>query len=144
MTQSPAAQTVRLFVYGKSLASEPEHGLLQGARCLGAVKTQPRYTLVDLGVYPALLETGATSVVGELYLVTREVRFTLDVKHECPALFQRTLVELSDGAQVEAYVMREEQVRGRRRIKNGDWCGRFALNKPEIQRSAFVEALRRR
>jgi gamma-glutamylcyclotransferase (GGCT)/AIG2-like uncharacterized protein YtfP len=98
---------------------------------------------VDLGLYPALLLEGETSVTGELYLVTRAQRFQLDVKKECPALFQRSVVKLADGSQAEAYVMREEQVRGKRRLKQGDWRGRFAPKPPERTRAAWIEALRR-
>ncbi len=144
MKPAEEADTVRLFVYGCWLAGEREHALLAGARCLGPAQTRPVHSLVDLGVYPALIAGGSTSVAGELYLVTRALRFALDVKQECPVLFQRTLLELSDGTQAEAYVMREEQVRGRRRIKQGDWRLRFASTRPEPTRSALVEALRRR
>jgi gamma-glutamylcyclotransferase (GGCT)/AIG2-like uncharacterized protein YtfP len=135
---------VRLFVYGSFLPGERDHALLESSPCLGPITTRPSYSLVDLGVYPALIVTGSTSIVGELYLVTRAVRFRLDVKRECPVLFDRSLVHLCDGTTAEAYVMREEQTGGRRRIKNGDWRGRFAPKPRDPTRAAWVEALRRR
>lgn len=116
----------RLFVYGSLLSGERDHALLQGAALLGSARTAPRYTLVDLGVYPALLDEGTTSVTGELYLVDAKTRFATDVKKECPALFRRITITLDDGATADAYCMAEEKVRGRRRIKNGSWKHRTA------------------
>jgi gamma-glutamylcyclotransferase (GGCT)/AIG2-like uncharacterized protein YtfP len=118
--------------------------LLQGSTLLGAVRTKPAYYLVDLQVYPALVPGGQVSVVGELYLVTKAVRFELDVKRQCPVLFQRIRVTLEDGSEAEAYAMREEQVRGKRRLKQGDWRGRFSPQPRPLSRSEFVQNLRRR
>ena len=112
-------------MYGLLLAGEREHELIEGAEFLGAIVTAPQYTLVDLGVYPALLDRGQAAVVGELYLVDRKQRFAVDVKKEVPILFQRISVHLADGTTAETYAMKEEQVRGKRRLANGDWRGRF-------------------
>ena len=86
----PAAPPeVRLFVYGLLLQSEREHGLLEGAPLLGEVWTAPEHTLVDLDFYPVLLVGGRVAVQGELYGISRHLRFKLDVHHQCPALFRR-------------------------------------------------------
>jgi len=140
------AQTdpVRLFVYGTLLSGERDAALLDGATLLGEVRTEPRYTLVDLGVYPALLERGTVAVAGELYLVDKKRRFALDVKWQVPILFQRVTVKLQGGEEAEAYVMREEQVRGKRRLGQGDWKGRFAP-RPRVDKAGpLVRAARGR
>lgn len=118
--------SLRLFVYGTELSGEPEHGLLDGAELLGEVRTAPSHTLVDLGPYPALIGRGSVSVAGELYRIDRKLRFRLDVKREVPALFHRITVTLGDGTQAETYAMKDEQVRGKRRLAHGDWRQRFA------------------
>lgn len=120
------ADRVLLFVYGLELQGEREHDLLAGSELVGVVRTLPRYTLVDLGVYPSLLDGGTVAVTGELYRVDKQVRFTLDVKKECPVLFYRSQVELEGGVVAETYFMREEQVRGKRRLRHGSWKERFA------------------
>jgi gamma-glutamylcyclotransferase (GGCT)/AIG2-like uncharacterized protein YtfP len=120
------AEFTRLFVYGSLMTGERDHALLVDARLLGPANTASRYTLVDLGVYPALLVEGTTSVVGELYLVDPKTRFETDVKKECPVLFERIEIALDDGSAAEAYSMAEDKVRGRRRIKNGSWKNRAA------------------
>ena len=38
----------------------------RGARLVATARTAPRYTLVDLGPYPALVEDGDTAVFGEV------------------------------------------------------------------------------
>ncbi|HEX7671216.1 MAG TPA: gamma-glutamylcyclotransferase family protein, partial [Polyangiaceae bacterium] len=114
-----------MFVYGLLLAGEREHDLILGAEFLGEAVTKPEYTLVDLGVYPALLSGGSGAVTGELYLVSRKQRFDVDVKKEVPILFQRIVVRLADGSNAETYAMKDDQVRGKRRLANGDWRGRF-------------------
>lgn len=127
MSEAPASpDRVRLFVYGSMLRGERDHHLLDGATFLGPARTQPAYTLVELGPYAAIVSGGAVSVVGELYLVDKKTRFALDVERQYPALFQRFPVTLEDGSSAEAYGMRDEQVRGKRRIKSGSWRDRFA------------------
>lgn len=125
-TPEAGSGLIRLFVYGLLLEGEREHELLASARLLGKVRTAPAYTLVDLDVYPALLVGGNVSVAGELYEIDKKTRFEIDVKKQVPALFQRVKVTLEDGTEAETYAMRDEQVRGKRRLKNGSWRERFA------------------
>jgi len=124
--QDGSGSCLHLFAYGSLREGERDHALLQGAERLGIVSTAPRYRLVDLGVYPALIARGTFSIVGELYRIDRELRRQLDVRKECPFLFQREPIELATGDWAEAYVMREDQVPGRRRLRVADWKQRFA------------------
>src|SRR5262245_18590280 len=120
------SQEIRLFVYGSLLPGERDHELLSGAELLGEARTPACCSLVDLGVYPALLLSGRVSVAGQLYRIDAKQRFAIDVRKECPVLFQRTTLELEGSGSAEVYVMNEEQVRGKRRIAGGDWRQRFA------------------
>jgi len=115
-----------LFAYGSLRRGEPDHELLAGARFLGIKRTEPKYRLVDLSVYPAMIEVSGYCVLGEVYEVTREIRRRTDVLKEVPVLFQRTTITLEDGTRAEAYVMRENQVAGRRRLRVEDWKQRFS------------------
>jgi gamma-glutamylaminecyclotransferase len=136
--------TVRLFVYGLLLQGEREHPLLAGARFLGEARTAPEHTLVDLSFYPALLIGGQVEVQGELYAVSRELRFKLDVHHQCPALFRRVSVKLADGSQAETYVMDDDKVRGKRRLRGGSWRGRFEPRKSSVPPGPMTEYARKR
>ncbi len=127
----------RLFVYGSLLPGEVDHALLEGAELVGPARTAAAYHLVDLRVYPALVEDGDTEVVGEVYLVDKKTRMHMDVRKECPILFERRPVRLADGEEADAYVMSPQKVGGKRRIWNGDWKNRFAP-KPRESAGPFV------
>jgi gamma-glutamylcyclotransferase (GGCT)/AIG2-like uncharacterized protein YtfP len=135
---------VRLFVYGLLLRGEREHALLEGAPLLGEVLTAPEHTLVDLDFYPVLLEGGRGAVQGELYGVSRHVRFKLDVHHQCPALFRRISVRLADGTLAETYAMDEDKVRGKRRRRGGSWRGRFEPRKSSVPPGPMTQYVKKR
>jgi gamma-glutamylaminecyclotransferase len=140
----PAEPEVRLFVYGLLLQGEREHPLLEGAPLLGQVQTVQEHTLVDLSFYPVLLVGGQVAVAGELYGVSRHLRFKLDVHHQCPVLFRRVIVKLSDGTEAETYVMDEEKVRGKRRLRGGSWRGRFEPRRSSVPPGPMTEYVRKR
>jgi gamma-glutamylcyclotransferase (GGCT)/AIG2-like uncharacterized protein YtfP len=137
--RAPADRTYVLFVYGTLLPGEPSHGLLDGARSLGPAQTAPVYDLVDLGPHPALVAGGTTAVVGEVYEMPVAMLAAIDVHEGHPVLFQRKTIALADGREAQAYMLQEDQVRGRRRIRSGDWRGRFRhAPGPSARDSAFV------
>ena len=134
-----------LFVYGTLLSGEPSHGLLDGARAVGPAKTPPSFGLFDLGPYPAMVAGGTTAVAGELYDVSAPMLAALDVHEEVPILFKRIRIALDDGREAQTYVLDADQVRGRRRIRSGDWRGRFgAAPTPGVRDAPFVRWARGR
>jgi gamma-glutamylaminecyclotransferase len=138
-------RSVLLFVYGTLLPGETSHARLDGARALGPARTTPAYDLYDLGPYPALVDGGATAVVGELFEVPLPMLAALDVYEQVPILFQRARVALDDGRVAQTYVLARDQVRGRRRIRSGDWRGRFrAEPTPGAREAAIVQWARKR
>ena len=118
------------------MPGERDHALVAGAESLGAARTEPSYTLVDLDAYAALVEGGRVAICGEVYLIDRKRRFQIDVARQYPILFYRVIVRLEGGERAETYAMREEQVRGKRRLPHGDWRKRFAPREvPEHSRA---------
>lgn len=111
----------RVFVYGTLLRHEPNHRLLLGARFVRAARTLPRFELVDLGDYPALVEGGGTAVHGEVYEVDDGCLAGLDALEEVPLLYERREIELSSGDRAQAYLMPRAAARGRPRIASGSW-----------------------
>jgi len=110
-----------LIVYGTLLEREPNHGMMKGARFVRRARTEPRFTLIDLGPFPALFEGGATAVEGEVYEVTDEHLAALDRFEGVPRLYERIAVRLEDGDMVEGYVQRGRSHRARDVIASGDW-----------------------
>jgi gamma-glutamylcyclotransferase (GGCT)/AIG2-like uncharacterized protein YtfP len=109
-----------LFVYGTLRRGEPNQRQMGDARFVRTAWTEPRYELVDLGGYPALLEDGDTPVSGELYEVDDALLVSLDRFEDVPELYERRAVALEDG-EVLAYVMPRERAGEAPRIVNGDW-----------------------
>lgn len=126
--RSMAEDNHRLFVYGTLLEGEANHELLGGRTPVGRFTTEAFFHLVDLGPYPALVPGGTTSVAGELYLVDLRTLLAIDVAQQVPSLFARARVRLSDGTEAESHVMSEDRVRGRRRLRHGDWRTRFTAH----------------
>jgi gamma-glutamylaminecyclotransferase len=116
----------RLFVYGTLMQGEPGHGVLSGARFVGAARTQARYTLVELGAHAGLLDEGGGAVVGELYELDRRGMLACDKHCDHPARFHRDWIQLDDGTRAYAYFVHGDQARARRRLHGGDWRARFA------------------
>jgi hypothetical protein len=55
------------------------------------------------------------------------------------------MIELADGRHAQAYVLDRDQVRGRRRIRSGDWRARFRVERgPGARDAQFVEWPRKR
>jgi gamma-glutamylaminecyclotransferase len=132
----PALREFRLFVYGSLLPGEADHELLSGAAHLGSALTTAEYYLVELNTFPALVLGGKLQVKGELFSVDSLTLGRIDVRKQHPVLFQRNTIQLANGDSAEAYLMALDQVRGRRRLKVGDWRQRFG-SLPEQRQSPW-------
>ena len=111
----------RVFVYGTLLDGEPNHRLLATAAFVGEARTEPAFLLVSLGAFPAMVTGGQTAVTGEVYEVSDETLAALDRLEGHPHFYERRQIRLADGVEVLAYLLDEEQARGRPTITSGDW-----------------------
>lgn len=114
---------VRLFVYGSLKVGFRHHDELAGSELLGPVRTSGGFRLVRFGEYPALVKaSGPTAgVSGELFRVPIELLPALDDFEDCPALYRRQEIELSDGSHAFAYVITARQAEGLEPIDDGEW-----------------------
>jgi gamma-glutamylaminecyclotransferase len=120
----------RVFVYGTLLSGEGNHRNLDGAKFLGEARTAALYTLVDLGYFPALLERGTTAVRGQVFLVDAKTLARLDWLEGHPRFYERVRVTLSDGDEVEGYVLAEGKATRAKFISTGCW----RTHRQEVQR----------
>jgi gamma-glutamylcyclotransferase (GGCT)/AIG2-like uncharacterized protein YtfP len=137
MTSDPSALRPGehlLFAYDSLLKGEPEHDLLAAARPLGPARTEAGYQLVELGPTGGLLRGGTGDVGGELYAVDRATLAAIDVRRGHPLAHHRGTIRLSDGREAEAYLLADDQARGRRRVRSGDWRARFASPRAGAER----------
>jgi gamma-glutamylaminecyclotransferase len=109
----------RVFVYGTLRRGEVNHHLLAGAKYLGNHRTEPRFTMYDLGAYPGLGRGGSTMVAGEVYQVSEAVLCRLDRLEDYPRLYDRVLIASPYG-RAWIYVYRG-RIRDRPVIRSGDW-----------------------
>jgi len=109
----------KLFVYGTLMRGESNHRLLTGARFLGERTTEARYTLVDLGYFPALVDGGTTAIRGESYEVDDQTLAAVDRLEGHPRYYERRAVTLAAGEHAEAYFMPVRE--NRQSIDCGDW-----------------------
>lgn len=119
--------TARVFVYGTLLAGEANHSLLANALLVGAARTRATYSLYDFGPYPALVRSGASEVVGELYQVEAATLAVLDELEEHPEVYERRRIALAGGQRAWTYVMEPHQVERARLIPSGSWRQRTPL-----------------
>ncbi len=97
-----------LFVYGTLKEGYPLHGILGRQEFLGTYKTAPRFKLVTLGPFPAMIPAreGGIEVTGEVYKVDDDTLNYLDIVEGVhKGLYQRAFITVHDqlGAEVKAW-----------------------------------------
>ncbi|MFI5302134.1 MAG: gamma-glutamylcyclotransferase [Polyangiales bacterium] len=113
--------THAIFVYGSLRSGERNHGVLGGALCIGDARTEPRFTLHDLGAFPGLVAGGASHVHGDVYAVDAGTLAALDRLEGHPRYYRRAPIRLEDGREVETYLLTARQVVGCPIVESGDW-----------------------
>lgn len=96
--------------------------MLAGAQHLGRHRTEPRYTMFDLGPYPGVIEGGRTGIVGDVMAVSTRLLATLDRFEEHPHEYVRTLIATPFG-RAWIYLYRR-QPPDATVVRSGDWCKR--------------------
>jgi gamma-glutamylaminecyclotransferase len=87
-----------LFVYGSLRPGAAYHELLAGARYLGRHRTEPRFTMYDLGEYPGVVEHGQHAIVGDVFAVDAVTLARIDEYEGYPYEYTRRLVTTPFGS----------------------------------------------
>jgi len=112
--------TQAVFVYGTLRRGEANHHWLGNAPLLGQHRTAARYTLLDLGPYPAAIATGNTAIVGELYGLDNGLLARLDELEDYPREYTRARIPVPQGS-AWMYLYRLPPADAVI-ILGGDWC----------------------
>jgi gamma-glutamylcyclotransferase (GGCT)/AIG2-like uncharacterized protein YtfP len=112
-----------LFVYGTLRRGECNHALLGTAPFLGQCRTAGRYTLFNLGRYPAAIAGGRTAIVGEVYVLNKALLARLDRLEDYPQEYIRVCIATPYGS-AWIYLYRWPPAPETPVIFSGDW--RFA------------------
>jgi gamma-glutamylcyclotransferase (GGCT)/AIG2-like uncharacterized protein YtfP len=109
-----------VFVYGTLRTGEENHALLTGSVNLGMATTAGKFTMLDMGDYPAVINHGNHAIVGEVYMVSRETMAKLDVLEEYPDYYQRMMISTPYG-DAWIYVLEKSPDQKPNEVKSGDW-----------------------
>jgi len=104
MIQQEAIDTV--FVYGTLKNGYSNHGLVKDSLFLGEFSTNPKWGLIDLGLYPAMVR-GRFEVKGEAYGVSESTLERLDYLEGVDrGLYSRRRINVKDnlGNKISAWV----------------------------------------
>lgn len=96
--------------------------MLAGAQHLGRHRTERRYTMLNLGPYPGVIEGGRTGIIGDVMAVNAKLLASLDAFEEHPHEYVRTLIATPFG-RAWMYVYRR-QPREAPVVTSGDWCNK--------------------
>ncbi|MGE0325889.1 MAG: gamma-glutamylcyclotransferase [Polyangiaceae bacterium] len=121
LMRRPEPRATRVFVYGTLLANEPNHRLLRDARFIARARTAPRFTLLDMGPFPGMIDVGDSAIGGEVYDVTERILRALDRLESHPHFFRRQWITLGDRSHAQAYLLRTEHRRDYSVIPSGNW-----------------------
>jgi gamma-glutamylcyclotransferase (GGCT)/AIG2-like uncharacterized protein YtfP len=88
---------------------------------MGTANTKPNFTLVNLGLFPAMINKGNTSIRGEIYEVDDNTLRTLDSLEGHPNYYVRGKIQLQNGMEADAYVLPNRWIDSQSKIASGDW-----------------------
>ena len=108
-----------VFVYGTLRRGQRYHYLLRSSLFYGLHRTEPQYTMLDLGGFPGVISNGKQAMTGEIYGITARVLRQLDRLEDYPDQYERKLITTARGP---AWIYLYQHARGDEPIvTNGDW-----------------------
>jgi gamma-glutamylaminecyclotransferase len=97
------SKAIRVFVYGTLKEGYGNHRALAGSKALGRAVIAGKYSLVDMGWYPGVLDHSADSafperrIGGEVYEIDDDTLNTLDMIEGHPSFYCREKVRTPYG-----------------------------------------------
>jgi gamma-glutamylcyclotransferase (GGCT)/AIG2-like uncharacterized protein YtfP len=89
-----------VFVYGSLKSDFHNNDVLSFAEFVARTKTlSARYTMLSMGPFPALVETGSFFIDGEIYRVHGETLWTLDIMEGQGDFYDRKQIQVVDYAE---------------------------------------------
>ena len=126
-----------VFVYGTLKRDEHNAFIMEkaNARFVGRCLSPPRFTMIDLGFYPAVLSGGTTAIHGEVYEVS--TMRPLDDLEGYPGYYDRMEVDTPFGLawmyfQIPSYGATKYPI-----IPTGEWTGKNRRRLSEYHEAAL-------
>lgn len=99
-----------LFVYGSLKKDFSNHHLLNKAGFIKTCKTKDKFTMLDFGEYPALIEKPSYTIEGELYEIDDndlKTQKEIDELEEYPALYDKKIIQLDSDELAFMYYIKD-------------------------------------
>ena len=111
----------KLFVYGTLKKQYSRNDILSAASFIKEIKSLPRYTMIDLGAFPGILDSGINVIYGELYEVDDSILEMCDLIEGHPNFYSRQFIKLEFDINAEAYFLPQSKYKDYPEIKSGLW-----------------------
>lgn len=125
----------RVFVYGTLKEGHCNHRPLEESEFLGRTCIEGKYSLLDLGFYPAVCDNstleGDQQIFGEVYEVTQDTLYSLDLIEGHPSYYTRRKVSTPFG-NAWVYFLPEDYLKRDYKRLAGVW-------EPSESEALFVE-----
>ena len=126
---------MNLFVYGTLRKKDIRSSFLENSKYLGEFVTQPKYSLYNLGSFPAITKDGDTAIVGEVYEINdADTLYQIDLIEGHPNFYTRLPIDIdfSQSREIvnnfsqadvdcEAYFLLSRDMNSYEKIITGDW-----------------------
>jgi len=122
------------FVYGTLKKGFYNNSILEDSPTAEFVKeimTEPKYTMIDLGAFPGVIENGETSIIGELWSVSDDqTKRRLDmlegyVPNRIGNLYNKKVISMDD-KNINIYIYNTNKYSSNKRIiESGVWKSRY-------------------
>ena len=126
---------MNLFVYGTLRKKDSRSSFLKNSKYLGDFVTQPKYSLYNLGSFPAVTKNGDTAIVGEMYQINdADTLYQIDLIEGHPNFYTRLPIDIDysqsnsivnnnsqSNIDCEAYFILNLDVTKYQKIISGDW-----------------------
>lgn len=112
----------KVFVYGSLKQGFYNHSVLYGATYLGDHNTDKEFKMLDLGSYPAVVNSPECgfSIYGEVYEVDQEGLDRLDHLEEYPAYYNRKTITTPYG-EAWIYFIEDSSTYENSVVHSGNW-----------------------
>ena len=94
-----------VFVYGTLRRQHYNHSYLEHSEFIAEFVTPAEFSMINLGLFPAVIEGGSTAIHGELYKVDDDTLSALDVLEGVPSFYSRIHLD-TDYGQAFMYVLK--------------------------------------
>lgn len=117
----PGGRNLLIAVYGTLKQGGYNHDYLENADFIGSNRTEPDYSLYNIGGLPAAVKGGSTALQIEVYQVDQQDLKMIDLLEGHPTFYRRETIQLQKIGAVEIYLWQGQITGAMRKMPDGNW-----------------------